>query len=336
MRTPIARAVSGLNSKANSFVGTNESFFSLASKSAFYGKMIASLGEVPIVHVHNWFNLLCMSDIECLLRQGNKLIFTLHDTRLLTGGCHSTLNCDGFLRGCGMCPNVRSIVNRIPSLNVKRLRHIFFENKERIDFVVPSRYLQRSAINSYLLDGLNLTYIPNCHSSFGQGYKSKIRNPKTLVVGVASADPKSILKGGDIISEVQNSTKLSEKNIRILQLSECEAKLSEGNRFFWENIDVLLVPSRFDNSPNVIHEAKTIGIPVIASKVGGIEEMLEPNFDLGFEIEDLVPPKVEEMIIHFSESFIDTQKQKEVIAKQAISSTLSIEGHLKLYERTLL
>jgi len=52
---------------------------------------------------------------------------------------------------------------------------------------------------------------------------------------------------------------------------------------FWGAIDFLCVPSNADNSPNVIHEAKLLGIPVLATQVGGIPELLDKNFDIELE-----------------------------------------------------
>lgn len=43
--------------------------------------------------------------------------------------------------------------------------------------------------------------------------------------------------------------------------------------------DILLVPSRFDGRPGVIMEAMAMGVPVIATKVGGIPEMINHNVD---------------------------------------------------------
>jgi glycosyltransferase involved in cell wall biosynthesis len=46
------------------------------------------------------------------------------------------------------------------------------------------------------------------------------------------------------------------------------------------NADALLVPSRwYDNSPNVILEAFTMGVPVIAAGHGGIAEMVRDGVD---------------------------------------------------------
>jgi len=42
-----------------------------------------------------------------------------------------------------------------------------------------------------------------------------------------------------------------------------------------EELDVVVVPSTFpDNSPLVIHEALSAGIPVVASRIGGIPELV--------------------------------------------------------------
>jgi glycosyltransferase involved in cell wall biosynthesis len=49
--------------------------------------------------------------------------------------------------------------------------------------------------------------------------------------------------------------------------------------------DLLVVPSLIDNAPNVIAEAHACGLPVLASAVGGIPEMVEPGLT-----GELVPP----------------------------------------------
>jgi glycosyltransferase involved in cell wall biosynthesis len=61
---------------------------------------------------------------------------------------------------------------------------------------------------------------------------------------------------------------------------------TDKNETFWNLIDYLLVPSVLDNSPNVIHEAKILGIPVIATKVGGIGELLNLHYDYEVDLTD--------------------------------------------------
>ena len=66
---------------------------------------------------------------------------------------------------------------------------------------------------------------------------------------------------------------------------------------FWNSLNCLLVPSRADNSPNVIHEAKQFGLPIIATKVGGITEMLFPDMDILIDVSDLSAESIFSAII---------------------------------------
>ena len=43
----------------------------------------------------------------------------------------------------------------------------------------------------------------------------------------------------------------------------------------YDRADVCVVPSRWDNSPNTVYEAMAAGKPVVASRVGGIPELVE-------------------------------------------------------------
>lgn len=58
-----------------------------------------------------------------------------------------------------------------------------------------------------------------------------------------------------------------------------------------QNSDYLIVPSIcYENSPTVIHEARSIGLPIIASRIGGIPELVDDKF--------LFEPGNEEDLIH--------------------------------------
>ena len=69
-----------------------------------------------ILHIHNWYNLLSTQDLK-YLGDRTPLIFSMHDERLLTGGCHMTLGCNGFLEGCRNCPAV--VLGKSTISNVK-------------------------------------------------------------------------------------------------------------------------------------------------------------------------------------------------------------------------
>lgn len=105
----------------------------------------------------------------------------------------------------------------------------------------------------------------------------------------------------------------------------------EDTEAFWASIDYLLVPSIIDNSPNVIHEAKLRGIPVFATRVGGITEMLS-DFDVSFGNVDLQGFLIGLNEIRSNLSRID----KSQIRKSFLNYTNNpLEAHLDLYQSVI-
>lgn len=81
---------------------------------------------------------------------------------------------------------------------------------------------------------------------------------------------------------------------------------------FIQKLDLLLVPSFDEALPTVILEAFSLGIPVVASNVGGIPEMIE-NGSSGF----LFQAGNSEMLATCLEKIIGDNRQMEVIAMTA-------------------
>jgi glycosyltransferase involved in cell wall biosynthesis len=106
----------------------------------------------------------------------------------------------------------------------------------------------------------------------------------------------------------------------------------EGISKFWSSIDCLLVLSRADNSPNVIHEAKQLGLPVIGSDVGGIPELLDRNFDFCVPIQTYD----EENLLDILMTLIDRKSTKTVQVEMQRNfvnySEKSVQSHIELYE----
>jgi glycosyltransferase involved in cell wall biosynthesis len=91
--------------------------------------------------------------------------------------------------------------------------------------------------------------------------------------------------------------------------------------------------SRAENSPNVIHEAKQLGIPVIASRIGGITELLDENFDIGIEELELntrdILAKLNS-IKHSKRTNVDKELMQERFRKYTDGS---IKEHIALYQK---
>jgi glycosyltransferase involved in cell wall biosynthesis len=69
----------------------------------------------------------------------------------------------------------------------------------------------------------------------------------------------------------------------------------------YPRVDICVVPSFWDNSPNTVYEAMAAGKPVVASAVGGIPEIVESGVT-GL----LVEPKSKELLVDALVSLIDS------------------------------
>ena len=104
---------------------------------------------------------------------------------------------------------------------------------------------------------------------------------------------------------------------------------------FWSDIDYLLVLSRADNSPNVIHEAKNRGIPIIASKVGGIEELLDSKYDIPVDLNDLNPQTLIEKFLKILQLGILPETSSVIFSRYQDYSRNSLEEHIKIYQELI-
>jgi glycosyltransferase involved in cell wall biosynthesis len=103
------------------------------------------------------------------------------------------------------------------------------------------------------------------------------------------------LKGGDLTDALLQEIKLRRIPADMLFLRDFSDQ-KDGMESFWSSIDFLLVLSRADNSPNVIHEARIHGVPVIGTDVGGIPELLDNSFDIKIEAKDAEVPFLTDLI----------------------------------------
>jgi glycosyltransferase involved in cell wall biosynthesis len=101
-------------------------------------------------------------------------------------------------------------------------------------------------------------------------------------------------------------------------------------------IDVLLVPSKADNSPNVIHEAKLWGKPVVSSDVGGIPEILRENFDSCIPLAEMTSSRIEREIQRVFLLSRDFDQRLDVSQKHKEFLDTSIPLHISFYNSLVL
>lgn len=327
IRSLCSRILGALNTKISKKL-SDRTYFTLLSVSSIKVKKLKSYGSPydTIFHIHNWFNFINLNDLKKMLNLGYRVVFTLHDQRLFTGGCHYSLDCSKFKTDCKGCPLIAPQIDFIPELNLKRAKKIFMKYSSQIVIIAPSAWIQKLARESNLLKDLAIHQVSNVHGKltnedYVRNNQLSIQPRDKIVIGVASVEKSSSLKGGPILKKVEELLEKEKVNAQIIYLSDVASSNGSSNSF-WTLIDYLLVPSVMDNSPNVIHEAKILGIPVIATNVGGIGELLNSQYDYSVKLNENTQYALVEIIKRiFSEKpTIDSKKIMETYEAYVSSS----------------
>jgi len=302
-----------------------------------------------LVHIHNWYNFLSVTQIEQIIRR-YPVVFTMHDVRLLTGGCFFTFDCDGVSNGCKDCPAIFFPKLLVRSSRIKITKMINMSKPYKV--ITPSNWMQKQFQLAYPeTPATVLQVIPNMPYQNNINLNSKFR--KTLgsrknLLFVAS-DINQPLKGLSLLLEAMimfrdsahltvvgsgkiNLSPESQKYITV-RGSLTRAELQEQ----FDVCDALIVPSFSENRPNIVIEAQLSGLFVLASDVGGIPEMI-----LEGQTGILFRPRVEELIRAIDKYLKMTEETKQDISERAFGRVNAdnnpvkiIEAHIKIYTELL-
>jgi glycosyltransferase involved in cell wall biosynthesis len=172
-------------------------------------------------------------------------------------------------------------------------------------------------------------FIPNSFFGYESIVTERERIDPSINVGFAAMDSKAWIKGGDIVSALRQSEP-TEKEFKFLELPNFK-----NQRDFWQSIDILLAPSRADNSPNVIHEAKLWGVPVVSSSVGGIPEILNNSFDGVIDPFNVNLPEIKSEIQRVFQNSRSFTLRREVSENHRVALDSSLRSHVQFYEDLL-
>jgi glycosyltransferase involved in cell wall biosynthesis len=305
--------------------------------------------DYDIIHIHNWYNLFSLREIR-LLSETFPIVFTLHDERIITGGCHITLGCDQFRESCQNCPALK-----VPHISLRKFKEDVRELVNpgaSIAMICPSDWLLKKTIAGICSDNLKaLAVIPNevvVSTNLKRTSCVDISFDGMRLLFVA-ADLNSEVKGLQVLLEALSNFHLrtgSTKKIELTLIGSGKVKVvpSELVNFkqvgpipsgtvhqFMHDSNFLIVPSLSENAPNVIAEAQLLGLPVIASRVSGIPEMVQDSRS-GF----LFEPNSDDLIHTFARAFSFTELHTlvnlaKVEAQKRHDSSEIFSKHLSIY-----
>lgn len=271
-----------------------DSPFSFGNLSSLDRELIRKINP-DIIHLH-WIcgNFISFRDFEFLRKY--RLVWTLHDSWAFTGGCHIPYECKGYMSGCENCNRIMSRVAKAQLLNKRK------NYPEDITIVTPSKWMMECALKSAIFFDKKVVTVPNL--IFTHEYKPISLLTAREIINL-DLEKKYILFGA------VNSTSDSNKGFNYVQKAlkklydsgylrneirlivfggnEPAEKIDFGYKAIYKGVvnddialnilysaaDVMLVPSKSENFPNVVLESMSSGTPCVAFKVGGIPEIIE-------------------------------------------------------------
>ncbi len=251
------------------------------------------LAHFDVINLHWVQRLLSTEAVAYIASLGPPVVWTLHDMNPLTGGCHYTNGCIGYLNDCSSCPQVSKGLEFYPanSLQAKTANW-----KSNITIVCPSDWLAECARNSKVFCGSRIETIPN-------GLQTNVYRPRDKqlarkylnipdapsVLLFACQSHKERRKGFKELVETCNNLKETGRDIHVIAFGNENDELAsipfpttslghidsdEILALGYSAADVTVLPSLEDNLPNIMLESISCGTPLAAFDSGGIKEVV--------------------------------------------------------------
>lgn len=258
-----------------------------------------------VVHLH-WVNqaMVSLPQLERLFARsktdGKRVVWTLHDIWAATGVCHVPGGCESWKTGCTACPLLRRSHPDLAAKVAERKARAYAYNN--IEFVACSQYMRDNVRQAALMQGQRVSNIPNpLDTAFfcpGGAERERLGLPKDkqLLLFVAynvNDENKNFALVQRAVEKLTMKSPEMKDRLAVVPVGKnatawrdrfaCEVipfeyvSDSETMRALYRSCDALVVASRMENLPNTLAEAGACGLPAVATRVGGIPEMIVPG-----------------------------------------------------------
>lgn len=241
---------------------------------------IAGVNNYDVVNIH-WFGAetLSINDFEKIK---SKVILTLHDMWALCGSEHyvDKLPIEYFFYG------EKNLINKIDYIAWRRK---FLLLKKKIPIIVPSNWLYNKVKRSRLMHNWPAKVIPYpvdqkifCKKNYNKNSKGILK-----ILFVTAGKLFDERKGFDLLIESLKNLKIPFKLYVVGEVKKLDKKsynfhvnylgyirTMNSMSKIYNNMDILALPSRIDNLPNVGLEAHSCGLPIVSFNVGGIADII--------------------------------------------------------------
>ena len=282
---------------ARNRTGLSNTFFTLGQP-AFDLSRHPLVVESDILHLHWVGHFQSPDTLAALASLGKPMVWTLHDMRPFTGGCHFSAGCHEYMVACEKCPQLRQDPNTLTRHNLSAQ----CEALGGITIVAPSRWLADCAHRSAAFRDCRVEVIP-----YGINTTEFFPVPMTEARAKLGLDPDRtyVLFGADGGGELRKgAAELRAAFQHLLAIHPTPEKLTllcfgtmneqfaalgekthalgylktaEQLRLAYSAADVFALPSLEDNLPNTMLESLACGTPVAGFDVGGVPDLVLPG-----------------------------------------------------------
>ena len=250
--------------------GLSNTFFTLGQP-AFDLSRHPLVVESDVLHLHWVGHFQSPASLASLAMLGKPMVWTLHDMRPFTGGCHFSAGCDEYMAACDKCPQLQRDPNALTHLNLAAQREALGVIPLGINTCEFSPTPQAEA-RAQLGLTQDRTYVLFGADGGGELRKgaAELRAAFQHLLAIHPTPEKlTLLCFG---SMTEQFTALGEKTHALGYL-----KTTEQLRLAYAAADVFALPSLEDNLPNTMLESLACGTPVAGFDVGGIPDLVEPG-----------------------------------------------------------
>jgi len=306
--------------------------------------------SADVVHLH-WVSGLVSTRV---LRKIKKpVVWTLRDMWPFTGGCHHSLECDRYTKGCGSCPQLRS--NRERDLTRFILRQKQASMPENIRIIGISRWMSDCASKSAVFgNGQVETISNNIDTRLFSPLPKKLakqalgldEDQKVVLVGAQRMA--SVYKGFDLFLEAVGG--MTKENIRVVLFGNAREGILDtlgvpttnlgflsdaiSLRLAYSAADVFVVPSRVDAFGKTLVEAMACGTPVVCFNATGPKDIVEHRLN-GYLAEPFSPMDlahgIQWVLDQPSETYAELCRSARMRAELCFDSQVIAKQYLALY-----
>lgn len=282
--------------------------------------------DFDVIHIHSFYNLVSIKQIKefATAFPDKKIFVTLHDERVLTGGCHYARSCVQNQNSCDQCPQVRPLFRALVH-NQFIQSTISFRGLDNLTLIAPSSWIALKARISKVTSDLNCVVVRNpVPDQFFEKHRSNSGASKKEICFI-SANLNNELKGLNTLITSLNRIKLEHPKLEFkvcfvgkgmangldkeIEYKTISSESDSQTAEFLTKTDLLVVPSIEDNLPSTMLEALAVGIPVVGARVGGITEVLEKANQRLFEAGNAN---------QLSEAILESLKEPRSVSKKEI------------------